>query len=104
MSGLVVARAGVTLIELMVVLTILSVIAGVTGLALRRAQPPRAVDARTAAIAIARRRALDSGLTVTVTIDIDSVPTAVTARPDGSVIADGNLGINRLTGTARAPR
>jgi prepilin-type N-terminal cleavage/methylation domain-containing protein len=97
-------RAGVTLIELMIVLVILSVIAGVTGLALRRAQPPRTVDARVAAIAAARRVAIDSGRAVTVIVDIDSVPTPVTARPDGSVIAEAGLGIDRLTGVARATR
>jgi prepilin-type N-terminal cleavage/methylation domain-containing protein len=97
------SRAGVTLIELMVVLTILSVIAGVTGLAFRRAQPVRAVDVRMAAIARARQLAIDSGRTVTVLVDIDSVPTPVTARPDGTVIADASLHVDRLSGGARAP-
>ena len=92
-------RAGVTLIELMVVLTILSVIAAVTGLALRRAQPVRAVDVRTAIIARARQLAIDSGHPVHATIDLDSVPTPITANPDGSVIADGVLQIDRLGGS-----
>jgi prepilin-type N-terminal cleavage/methylation domain-containing protein len=98
------ARAGVTLIELMVVLVILSVIASVTGLALRRAQPLRAVDRRLAVIAEARRVAIDSGRTVTVTVTVgeDSVPVAVTVHPDGSVITDASLGVDRLTGDSRA--
>jgi prepilin-type N-terminal cleavage/methylation domain-containing protein len=98
-----IARAGVTLIELMVVLTILSIIAGVTGLALRRAQPPRATDVRMAAIARARQLAIDSGRAVTVVVDLDSVQTPVTAHPDGSVIADAALHIDRLDGGSRAP-
>jgi prepilin-type N-terminal cleavage/methylation domain-containing protein len=89
----------VTLIELMVVLTILSVIAGVTGLAVHRAPPVRATDARVAMIAAARRMAIDSGRSITVTVDVDSVPTAVTVLPDGDVVADATLGVDRLTGT-----
>jgi prepilin-type N-terminal cleavage/methylation domain-containing protein len=96
-------RAGVTLIELMVVLTILSVLAAVTGLALRRAQPLGAVDARTAIIARARQLAVDSGRPVHTTVDVDSVPTPVTAYPDGSVIGDAALHIDRLSGSPDAP-
>jgi prepilin-type N-terminal cleavage/methylation domain-containing protein len=97
------ARAGVTLIELMVVLTILSVLAAVAGLALQRAQPLRAVDQRTAIIARARQLAIDSGHTVRTTVDVDSVSTPITAYPDGSVIGDAALHIDRLSGSPDAP-
>jgi prepilin-type N-terminal cleavage/methylation domain-containing protein len=97
------ARPGVTLLELMVVLTILSVTAAVTGVAVRRAQPVHVADLRAAAIARARRMAIHSGHPVTASIDIDSVLAPITALPGGSVIADSTLHVDRLTGGVREP-
>ena len=94
------ARPGVTLVELIVVLTIIGVMAGVAGLAARRAAPVRETDARLAAVLAARRLAIDSARPVTVEIGGDTVPRRVTANPDGSVVADAQLGIDRLTGVA----
>jgi prepilin-type N-terminal cleavage/methylation domain-containing protein len=93
-------RAGVTLVELMVVLVILSVMAAVTGIAVHRTPALRAVDVRVAAVAAARRTAIDSGRTITVIVEGDSAPVPVTVGPDGSVIADASLGVDRLTGVA----
>jgi prepilin-type N-terminal cleavage/methylation domain-containing protein len=97
-------RTGVTLVELIVVLAILSVIAGVTMLAFRRAEPvPRAAPWMSA-VAAARRTALDSARAVSLTVRIGDSVYAATALPDGSVIADTPLGIDRLTGApTRAP-
>lgn len=91
-------RLGVTLVELIVVLTILGVVAGVTGLAVRRVAPVHEADARAAAIGAVRRAAIDSARVVTADVAGDTVPYRVTAYPDGSVVADRALGIDRLTG------
>ena len=89
---------GVTLVELVVVLTILGVVAGVVGLAIRRSAPIRAADAPTAAIAAARRVAIDSARIVTVDVGGDMTPNRATAYPNGSVVTDTALSIDRLTG------
>jgi prepilin-type N-terminal cleavage/methylation domain-containing protein len=94
-------RAGVTLVELIVVLAILSVIAGVTTLAFRHADPGPSVPSWVSAVAAARRTAIDSGRSVSLTIHVGDAVYAATALPDGSVIADAPLGIDRLTGEPR---
>lgn len=91
-------RRGVTLVELIVVLAILSVIAGVTTLAFRRAGPVTSAAAWESAIAAARRTAMDSARSVTLTIRIGDSLYAATALSDGSVVADAPLAIDRLTG------
>jgi prepilin-type N-terminal cleavage/methylation domain-containing protein len=99
-----VTRRGVTLVELIVVLAILAVIAGVTTLAFRRADTRPIAPAWVAAIAAARRIALDSARTVALTITVGDTVLAATALPDGSVVADARLAFDRLTGEAtRAP-
>jgi general secretion pathway protein H len=91
-------RSGVTLVELIVVLAILGVIAGVTTLAFRTAQPGPRIEPWASAIAQARRTALDSARVVSLTVDIGDSVYAATALPDGSVVADARLGVDRLTG------
>jgi prepilin-type N-terminal cleavage/methylation domain-containing protein len=91
-------RAGVTLVELIVVLAILSVVAGVTTLAFRRADTGPSVPLWVSAITQARRVALDSARTVSLTVRVGDSVYAATALPDGSVVADPRLGIDRLTG------
>jgi prepilin-type N-terminal cleavage/methylation domain-containing protein len=94
------ARVGVTLLELMVVIAILSVLAAVSGLAMRRARPVADLDA-TAAIALAARdSALRTGRVVSVRVAAlgSRRAAAITAYPDGRVLADAQLGIDPLSG------
>jgi prepilin-type N-terminal cleavage/methylation domain-containing protein len=95
-------RHGVTLVELIVVLAIVAVIAGVTTLAFRRADLGPTVAPWVRTVAAARRTAIDSNRVVTITLSVDATPHAVTALPDGSVVTD--LPLDRLTGEVqRAP-
>jgi prepilin-type N-terminal cleavage/methylation domain-containing protein len=89
-------RRGVTLIELIVVLAIVAIVAGVTTLAFRGADRRRDVAPWFTAVAAARRTAIDSARVVTITVSVSDTPHAVTALPDGSVLTD--LGVDRLTG------
>jgi len=95
-------RAGVTLIELLVTLVLLGIIAGVTVLAIRRIDKPRPDDPRVI-IADTMRKVLASGRPALIRILTDLGPASSNVRPDGSVIADSLLSVDRLTGaTARA--
>jgi prepilin-type N-terminal cleavage/methylation domain-containing protein len=97
-------RPGVTLIELIVVLAIVSIMAGVTTLAFRRADLTPTVEPWVSAVAAARRTAVDSDRTVSLTVRVGDKVYAATALPDGSVVADPALGVDRLTGeVAHAP-
>jgi len=97
-------RLGVTLVELIVVLAIVGLMAGVTTLAFRRADMTPRVAPWVSAIAAARRTAVDSDRTVSLTVRVGDNMYAATALPDGSVVADAALGIDRLTGeVAHAP-
>jgi prepilin-type N-terminal cleavage/methylation domain-containing protein len=97
-------RSGVTLVELIVVLAIVSLMAGVTTLAFRRADMTPRVAPWVSAMAAARRTAVDSDRTVSLTVRVGDTVYAATALPDGSVVADVALGIDRVTGeVTRAP-
>lgn len=90
-------RAGVTLVELLVVLAIMTIMTGVVGLA---GQPRRHVDPDSAStrVAAARRTALASGRPVSITVVALGHARAVTALPNGAVIADSSLGVDQLSG------
>ena len=89
---------GNTLVELLVVLAILGVIAGVAGLSFR-AQPTRLeVDTAVAQVAAARRDAIRTGRSVTVAVLREGHVGVATAHADGSVVADSALSIDRFTG------
>lgn len=98
-----VPRSGVTLIELIVTLVLLGIIAGVTVLAIRRIDPPRADDPRTI-FADTLRAVLASGRSAVVEIRTDSGPAFGTVRADGSVVADSVLDIDRLSGAPNHAR
>lgn len=90
-------RRGVTLVELMVVLVVLGLMAGVVGLAWR--SNPASQNTQRDAIARARARALESGATVRLQVTLEGQRVTVAALPDGSVIAPPGLHIDPLTGT-----
>ena len=94
-------RSGVTLVELIVVLAIIAVIASVTTLAFHGADHGPNVPTWVGAVAAARRTAIDSARAVSLTVVIGDSIFAATALPDGSIVADTRLGIDRLTGEVR---
>ncbi|MBW3571955.1 MAG: prepilin-type N-terminal cleavage/methylation domain-containing protein [Gemmatimonadetes bacterium] len=96
------ARTGFTLVELMVVLAVLGVMAGVAGLAARSLERTDPASERAAAIAGARRRALETRRPVTLTVQLGDSTGRLVALPDGSVRADSALGLDVLTGRPNA--
>ena len=95
-------RTGVTLIELIVVISLLAVASGVSVVALRRARPPSKRELAIARVMAARDSALRTGRTVSIAVQ-DSLAGAAralsaTAYPDGRVVSDAALGIDPLTG------
>jgi prepilin-type N-terminal cleavage/methylation domain-containing protein len=91
-------RVGVTLIELMVVLVLLSVIASVVTLAMRVAPRARPEDAAVMRVLAARDTALRSGRPLTITVAIAGVEHSATALPDGRVVADSAFHFDLLSG------
>ena len=91
-------RAGVTLLELLIVLAILSIMAGVVGLSLHAAPPAHASDDATARVNAARDSAIRLGHAVTVSVMVGSSERMATAFPDGRVVAYTTLGIDPLSG------
>jgi len=95
-------RRGVTLIELIVVIAILGVMAGVAALGFRGVRPRAAADATVASIEAARDSALRTGHAVRVMAhprgDSLAAPVFALALPDGRVIASAELNIDPLTG------
>ncbi len=91
-------RPGVTLVELIVVLAILGLMAGVVGLSAPHTGWPTETDPWTAAIEAAREAAIDSGRTVTIALRVRDSVREATALPDGSVIVSGAPIVDRLSG------
>lgn len=89
-------RDGVTLIELIVVLAVLGILAGLTTVGFRAERPvERSLAAR---IAAARRDAVQTGRPVSFVLDDSGSPHAIRALPDGRVLADVDLGVDMTTG------
>jgi prepilin-type N-terminal cleavage/methylation domain-containing protein len=92
----------VTLIEMVVVLAILGIMAGITALALGGDDAPDPARARAARLAEVRRQAIDTRRPVAFELaDSGGVRRGV-ALPDGRVVADSALGVDPLTGRADA--
>lgn len=91
---------GNTLLELVLVLAILGVVAGVTGLAFQTRLDRPVVEPSLARLAEARRGAIESGRAVTVVLLRDGDVLVATAHADGSIVADSSLGVDRLSGRA----
>lgn len=94
-------RAGVSLLELIVALSVLGAIAGVVGLA----TPPSRTEADDAhldavkVVVAARRHAIDSGAPVRVVIPrTGSASDSVVALPNGSVFGAERYGFDQLSG------
>lgn len=96
------ARLGVTLLELLVAVVIVGLLAGVVGLAVRRLPEPSEAERLAALVVDARRTALRAGRPETIVLRLDGAAHAVTALPNGEVVADAavreRLGIERLAG------
>ena len=98
------ARAGVTLAELIVVIVILGLIAGMAIQGIGRRSNTAATEAGARLereLLSARSTALRTRRPVVVTIADSTGATSVTALPDGSVIGDSVLLRDRLTGKRR---
>ena len=98
-TGTVRPRAGTTLVELLVVLVVLGITMGVAGLAFHRVRAdPTPTQVALDRIAAARREAIASGHDVSITVVLDARLSAVTAHPDGSVLADSLPALDPLSG------
>jgi len=96
-------RRGATLIELLITIAILAVIASVTTLAIRRFPPPDPNDLAAFAAdslggVVARARA------ATIDAHAGTVDVAAALAIDGSVVADSEFHIQRLTGVRDSAR
>lgn len=105
------AHRGLTLVELLVVLTILAVVVSLAAPALRQLVPTPTTPTLATRVAAARARALRTGRPVPVsgpslTTDRRTAGPRFLALPDGSVLAEPDTIVDRLTGRllARAPR
>lgn len=93
-------KVGVTLIELIVSIALLGLLAGMVGLAFHRSNPVPFAEPAEAQVATARREALAGGRPVALSLSIGGHTRLATAFPDGSVLADSALGMDRLTGSS----
>ena len=103
MASIPAKRQGVKLLELLVVLVLLGLMASLATLAPEAGLPAR-IDSLEVSIAAARREALRTGEAVTMDLVTAGGIQAVTANPDGSVIAPAALHIERLSGRRAEPR
>jgi len=96
-AGRAAARAGTTLLELLVVLAVLAVAAGLTGIALNRREEP-APPSFAARIADARREAIRIGRAVTLTLSDSTGTYVVRAAPDGTVLGGSPFAVDWVSG------
>lgn len=92
-------RCGMTLVELLVTLAIMGVLLGVVTLAVRRIAEPAAADPLHI-VEDSLRVAASSGRSISLLFIRDGASVAATVFPDGSVVGDSVLAIERLSGTA----
>jgi len=95
------ARAGVTLIELIVVLALLGGVGVIAGLSWQGHDPERwgpRTDPDTEAVETARRRALASGRPAEASVETERGTFLITALPDGRVLGGGGIGWDPLSG------
>ena len=93
-----VGRAGVTLVELIVTLALLAIVAGIVTVSFTRSRPGEDRDPALRTLVTARREAIAAGHPVTVLITSEGRRHAVTALPDGRVLADTIFAVDPLSG------
>jgi prepilin-type N-terminal cleavage/methylation domain-containing protein len=98
------ARRGVTLVELLVVIVLMGLLAGVVGLTMNSTPGTVALDPVTASVMAARDSALRTGHPVTIHITTERDVHHATAFPDGRVLTDAPLDIDALSGSASRMR
>lgn len=91
-------RAGVTLAELLVVIVILAVMAGVTVVAFARREPVAVANPILASIAAARVKSVNSGRPETIRLGPPDSFALATVYPDGRVVTNAPVGIDPLSG------
>jgi prepilin-type N-terminal cleavage/methylation domain-containing protein len=96
-------RRGSTLIEMLVTLALLGILASVTTLAIRRITPPAPDDPMTV-IADTINAVMRSGQPATLQFVVNGHPAFATLNPDGSIIADTALHVDRFTGRSTRAR
>jgi type II secretory pathway pseudopilin PulG len=90
----------VTLVELLVVIVLMGLLAGVVGLTMNSTPGTVALDPVTTSVMAARDSALRTGHPVTIRITVRRAAHHATAFPDGRVLADAPLAIDALSGSA----
>jgi prepilin-type N-terminal cleavage/methylation domain-containing protein len=93
--------SGVSLIELLVVLAILGIAAGIGGLALQHLPRSPGAGEIAAAAADARNRAVRTGRVVRASIRDSAGSHELVAHPDGRIVADSVLHIDVTTGQVK---
>jgi prepilin-type N-terminal cleavage/methylation domain-containing protein len=94
---------GSTLIEMLVTLALLGILASVATLGFRRMTPPAPDDPMTI-IADTINAVIKSGQPATLQFMVNGRPTLATLNPDGSIVADTALHIDRFTGRSTRAR
>jgi prepilin-type N-terminal cleavage/methylation domain-containing protein len=94
---------GSTLIEMLVTLALLGIFASVATLAIRRMTPPAPDDPMTI-ISDTINAVMKSGRPATLQFMVNDHPALATLNPDGSIIADTALHIDRFTGRSTRVR
>ena len=90
-------RAGVTLVELTVTVSLLALVATLAGVAIAR-QEPSGEPSIQAQVRSARRDAIRTGQPVRLVVRSGTATYRISAMPDGSVVADTALRFDRATG------
>jgi prepilin-type N-terminal cleavage/methylation domain-containing protein len=91
------SRAGFTLVELLVVMTILAITSMIATLAVHGAEP-LSPDDPWRILADSQRIALATGKSIVVRLSVSGKPAYASIQPDGSVVADSILEMGRLSG------
>ena len=96
-------RAGFTLVELLIAMTILAITSMIAALAVRSTDPP-APDDPWGILVDSQRVALATGRSIVVRSNVSGKTAYASIRPDGSVVADSILEIDRLSGLRTGAR